>query len=144
MATAFQHPEYLAECLLLIRHQVKDAVGKHNIIAVVRQRHLLNISPDKLHVGVPQFLSVFLGLHEHLLGKINAGHMTRFASHCPCNEAVISGATAKIKYTVTGADFCIINRDPAPETQVGIRQVSLQVIIALIEGTYSFRGAARR
>jgi hypothetical protein len=61
--------------------------------------------------------------------------MTCITGQRPGYEAIVSGTAAKIEDTVTGADIRKVNRDPAPQTHVSIRNIPVEVVVAFIEGT---------
>ncbi len=64
--------------------------------------------------------------------------MAGLSCQSSCNKAVIAGTAAKIKNTVTRPDVSMINRDPAPEAQVSIRKISVEVFITLVERSHAF------
>jgi hypothetical protein len=92
----------LGEDRVLVGDEVDDAVRDDDVEAQVRERQVLGLAFDELHVLDSHGRGGRTRLGKHLLGHVDPDHPARPADHLRGDERIGARPAAQVEYALPG------------------------------------------
>src|SRR5687768_7534247 len=91
---------------MFIWNKIQHTIANNYIGLIAEQRHAVNISMTEFNICITKLNGICFRELDHLLCKINSDYTALFANNFSCNKCIITGATAKINYSIAFFYFC--------------------------------------